>query len=239
MIVADQIRKKIDSFPAGYVFSLGDFSFEGNEEVALAKMLSRMAAKGELRKASRGRYYKPRKTIFGVLGPADEQLVRDLLVKEGKLVGYVTGTRAFAEMGFTTQISSALVIGANKYRRPLMRGGYRVTFMTQENVITEENVELLRMLDAVRLIREIPAATPDETCKMFIGLVRMLPEERRVEVRELALKYSSYVRAVVGAVLELTGTDASPLRRSLNWTSSYDLRLSEKVLPNKKEWRIK
>lgn len=238
MIVANQVREKIDSFPPGYVFSLGDFSLEGNEEVALAKMLSRMAAKGELLKASRGRYYKPRKTMFGVLGPADEQLVRDLLVKDGRLVGYVTGTRAFAEMGFTTQISSALVIGTNKYRRPLTRGGYRVTFLTQENEITEENVELLRMLDAVRLIREIPAATPDETCGVFIGLVRMMPGERRTQLGELALAYTSYVRAVVGAVLELTGTDASQLRRSLNWTSSYDLGLSVNVLPNKKEWRI-
>ena len=69
--------------------------------------------------------------------------------------------------------------------------------------------------------------------------MKMLSEKRRVELRELALKYSSYVRAVVGAVLELVGMDASQLRRSLNWTSSYNLRLSVKVLPNKKEWRIK
>lgn len=238
MVIARQIKAKIEAFPEGYVFSIADFDLEGKSENTLAKLLSRMAAKGEISRAASGKYYKPRKTIFGEIGPAYNELVKDFLTKDGVMVGYVTGTAAFSEMGLTTQITQELLIGTNKYRRPLMRNGYRVRFLTQENAITEENVELLRLLDAVRLIREIPAVTPNEACETIMGLIRMMTDEHRSKMELLALKYTNYVRALVGAMFEHLGIDAPMLRRSLNWTSSYDIPISERVLPTKRNWRI-
>ena len=205
MVVANQIKTKIDTFPEGYVFSLADFDLEGKSEIALAKLLSRMAAQGEICRATKGKYYKPRKTIFGTVGPAYNELVKDFLTKDGIMVGYVTGTAAFSEMGLTTQITQDLLIGTNTYRRPFMRNGYRVRFLTQKNIITKENVELLRLLDAVLLIREIPAVTPDEACKTIMGLIRMLTDERRSEMELLAIRYTNYVRALVGAMFEQSG----------------------------------
>lgn len=238
MTVAEQVKEKIDSFETGFVFSIDDFGLKGNQVLALAKMLSRMVAGGELKRAARGKYYKPRETMFGVIGPAYNELVKDFLTKDGRMVGYVTGTAAFSSMGITTQITSELLIGTNIYRRPMMRNGYRVRFLRQKNEITKENVDLLRLLDAVLLIREIPAVTPDEACETITGLVRMLSTEQRAELERLALAYTSYVRAVVGAILEMVGTEAPLLKLSLKWTSRYDLPLSERVLPNKKNWRI-
>ena len=52
MTVAGQIRSRIDAFPAGYVFTLSDFGLDPSNEIALAKLLSRMAASGELMKAA-------------------------------------------------------------------------------------------------------------------------------------------------------------------------------------------
>ena len=96
MIVANQIKTKIESFPEGYVFSLADFDLKGSSEIALAKLLSRMATKGEICRASKGKYYKPRNTIFGMIGPAYNELVKEFLIKDGIMVGYVTGTAAFS-----------------------------------------------------------------------------------------------------------------------------------------------
>ena len=92
MTVAGKIRLRIDAFPAGYVFTLSDFGLDPSNEVALAKLLSRMAASGELMKAAKGKYYKPRKTTFGVLKPAYEELVKDYLVKDGEVIGKSTVT---------------------------------------------------------------------------------------------------------------------------------------------------
>jgi transposase len=52
-----------------------------------------------------------------------------LLEKNGKIIGYITGVSAFASMGFTTQIASSIMIGTNRYRRPLSRGGYDISLL--------------------------------------------------------------------------------------------------------------
>lgn len=238
MRVAALVKSRIDSFPAGYVFTLSDFGLDPSNEIALAKLLSRMAASGELMKAAKGKYYKPRKTTFGVLKPAYEELVKDYLVKDGEIIGYITGTAAFSQMGLTTQISSGIMIGVNKYRRPVMRAGYQVRFLLQENPIKEEYVDLLLILDAIRLIREIPGTSPAEACRIIIDLIRSLDDNRTAELERLSLKYTNYVRAVVGATLEYLGRPTDLVRKSLNGLSSYILPIPLSVLPTKMNWKI-
>ena len=238
MTVAGQIRSRIDAFPAGYVFTLSDFGLDPSKEIALAKLLSRMAASGELMKAAKGKYYKPRRTTFGVLKPAYEELVKDYLVKDGEIIGYITGTAAFSQMGLTSQISSGIMIGVNKYRRPVMRAGYQVRFLLQENPIKEEYVDLLQILDAIKLIREIPGASPAEACRIIIDLIKSLDDNRTAELERLSLKYTSSVRAVLGAILEYLGRPIFFVRKSLNGVSSYTLPIPLSVLPTKKNWKI-
>jgi len=81
-------------------------------------------------------------------------------------------------LGLTTQIPAALQIGTNKYRRAIKRGLYNISFIVQPNKITKKNVELLRILDAIRFIKEIPAATPDEACSRLISIISQLPETK-------------------------------------------------------------
>ena len=75
MVVASEIRNKIDSFQTGYVFTMSDFDLEPSNEMALAKLLSRLAASGEIVRISKGKYYKPKKTVFGVMKPAYEEYI--------------------------------------------------------------------------------------------------------------------------------------------------------------------
>ena len=150
MVIARLIKDKLSSTPAGVVLTTRDFGVEMRYQPALVKALSRLVLQGELQKIAKGKYYIPKKTIFGKLKPADSELVKDFLEKDGKIVGYITGTTAFASMGLTTQISSSILIGTNKYRRPITRNGVKVSFLLQENTITSSNIPLLRILDALR-----------------------------------------------------------------------------------------
>ena len=238
MTVGDQIKEKLDAFPCGMVFGISDFGFEPGDDVALAKALSRMAASGELCKVSKGKYYKPKKTELGTMRPVNYEIVKDFLEKDGQLCGYITGPEAFASMGLTSQISSSIVIGTNKYRRPLQRGEYSVSFLQQDNIITVENIELLRILDAIKMIREIPAVAPDEACRSIMSIIQALPPKRQEELEILSLKYTSYVRALLGAMMECLGLPTDVVRRSLNGVTSYKLPISEAVLPNKSNWNI-
>ena len=238
MVISTQIKEVLSRTQPGVVLTISDFGVQAAYQPALVKALNRLVTSQELQKISKGKYYKPRKTIFGELKPDDCEIVKDFLEKRGKTVGYITGTAAFAAMGLTTQITSAITIGTNKYRRPLMRGAYKVTFLLQPNEITEVNIPLLRILDAIRLIREIPATTPDESVAILMKLIRNLDEDSQKKLIKLALPYTQYVRALLGAMLESIGKDAGELRETLNGVTSYKLSISEPALQSKSNWNI-
>ena len=205
MVIGEQIKQKIASFPDGVVFTISDFGFDPGNDPALAKALSRMTASGEMCKVSKGKYYKPKETMLGRMKPISSEIVKDFLEKDGEIIGYITGPQAFAAMGLTSQISSAIMIGSGKYRRPLQRGEYKISFLKQDNPITTDNVEFLRILDAIKLIREIPAVSPDAACKAITSLIQSLPPQSTGELEKLSLAYTSYVRALLGAILEYIG----------------------------------
>lgn len=238
MLIARQIKDKLSSTPAGVVLTTRDFGVEMRYQPALVKALSRLVLQGELQKIAKGKYYIPKKTIFGQLKPADSELVKDFLEQNGKIVGYITGTSAFASMGLTTQISSSILIGTNKYRRPTIRNGVKISFLLQENMITSSNIPLLRILDALRLIKEIPATSPDECVANIRKAIDALSESQKQELAELSLAYTPYVRALLGAIYENMGLETEIIRRTLNGVTNYKLPISDNVLSNKKNWNI-
>lgn len=238
MVITSQIQEVLSSTPTGVVLTTRDFGVEVRYQPALVKALSRLVLQGGLQKISKGKYYIPKKTIFGTLKPADSELVKDFLEQEGKIVGYITGTAAFASMGLTTQISSSILVGCNKYRRPITRNGVKISFLLQENSITPENIPLLRMLDALRLIKKIPATSPDECIANICNKIKELPSEKQGELAELSLRYTPYVRALLGAIYENLGLDTEKISQTLNGVTNYKLPVTNAILPNKKNWNI-
>lgn len=141
-------------------------------------------------------------------------------------------------MGLTTQISSSILIGTNKYRRPIIRNGVKVSFLLQENAITSSNIPLLRILDALRMIKEIPGTSPDECVAKICKTIEGLSQKEKQELAELSLAYTPYVRALLGAIYENMGLDTQMISSTLNGVTSYKLPISEKVLSNKRNWNI-
>ena len=241
MSVIAEIRKTIGNFPEDFMFTASDFGLKSESPAAVVKALNRMAQAGVISKVGKGKFYKPRKSQFGVLRPTAYQLAKDFIEEDGKLVGYITGYTAFRNLGLTTQISSYIQIGTNKYRRPVQREKYKITFIRQSNSITRRNKDILVILDALRFIREIPGATPDSACSRLKEIIRAMPIDQKDILARCCLKYTSYVRALCGAILEDLNCSAfllDPIRKSLNGVTEYRLPISESVLPTKKNWRI-
>jgi hypothetical protein len=214
---------------------------EVEKKDTVRKTLNRLADSGKIKKLSKGKYYKPRETEFGSLKPSVRQIVKDLLEKNGKLTGYLTGYSVYNDLYLSTQISNTLQIGVNKYRRAIKRGRYRISFVLQPNAINKNNVELLQILDCLRFIDEIPASTPDEACARLIQIIRELSPEKQKRLAKLSLKYTNYVRALCGAILEQTGAEQElldRLRKSLTGITTYKIPVSEYVLQMKIKWNI-
>lgn len=241
MLIADKVKEIVNSTPTGVILTVSDFGIKPESQQALVMYLSRLVRSGELEKVSKGKYYKPKISIFGTLGPSQSEIAKDFLVKGGTVVGYITGATAFASMGLTTQITSSLMIGTSKYRRIVKRGDTTISFLSQSNPISEENIPLLRILDAIRLFRDIPATTPDEVVVRISRIIGSLPSSEIYRLIALSEGYTSYVRAILGAILEFDGTDREKfqiVRRTLNGTTNYKLPITETALPTKRNWNI-
>lgn len=232
------ISRKIESIGSGVIFGYADLDLPKEMQRAALMTISRMVADKELRKVCKGKFYKPTISRLGEMPPMIEQLTKDLIYKDGKRIGYITGTPAFSQMGLTTQISSKIIIGAFRYHRPLKRGGYEISYTIQQNVITESSIPLLRILDALKYIKKIPATTPDNVVRTIQNLIGNLSEAERSKLINYAINYPPSVRAISGAILNSIGFNSEIIKKTLNPYTKYSLGISENTLPDKANWNI-
>ena len=240
MKTSDLVENTINRLPVGYVFTYGDFNIEVEMKNTVLKHLSRMTEQGEIIKLSKGKYYKPEKSKFGNVPLSEYQVVKDLLEKDGKTIGYITGLRAYNELGLTTQLSNTIEIGSNERFNPKQRGIFKIKFVNQKNTITSSNTSHLRILDAIKFIKTIPDSNIDSSITRLLSIFKKYSKSESRTIARLSLKYPPSTRALLGAMLEISNAtnDTNALYTSLTHISKYDIGVSEKTLPNKNKWRI-
>ena len=191
-----------------------------------------MVASGKIAKLSKGKYYKPKNTVFGNLQPDQYQVVKDLLEDDGKVTGYLTGYSIYNQLGFTTQVSNTIQIGKNEIRPSLKRGYYTIAFIKQKNTITKDNIPLLQILDSIRYIKKIPDSSIESAGKRLLAIIKDLTNENKITLVKLALKYPPAAKALLGALLDTAGNTklTEPLLKSLNPISGYKFLGLDKVL---------
>jgi len=240
MKVTDYITDKINRLPLGYIFTYDDFDLEVAQIDSVIKALGRMVKTGKIRRLSPGRFYKPRITEFGELKPEIYQVVKDLLEQDGKITGYLTGYSSFNQLGLTTQVPGQIQIGTNKVKKGMKRGMFKISFLRQANRITKENIPLLRILDTIQYIKDIPDSSVDQSCMILLTLINKENIQEKAQLASLALKYKPATRALTGAMIDMSGQKeiASILLKSLNPASIYAFNIAEAILPNKGQWNI-
>ena len=240
MKITDYISYTIDRFPKGYIFTYADFSTEVDQKQAVIKALNRMVAAGKIAKLSKGKYYKPETTPFGVLQPNQSQVVKDLLEENGKTIGYLTGYSIYNSLGLTTQLSNAIQIGKNVVRPAFKRGQYTISFIKQNNIITKEDIPFLQILDAIRYIKKIPDTTISKSSKRLSLLLKNLSDSEKSSLVRLALKYPPSARALLGTLLDSIQADgiSKPLYNSLNPITKYKLPGIKIVFPEADKWNF-
>ncbi len=237
----DIIKDTIDRFPIGFVFTSSDFPIEVNRLKAVNKVINVLVTQGKIRRLSKGRFYKPQIGKFGELQPDTYQVVKDLIGKNGKTIGYLTGYSVFNDLGLTTQIPASLRIASKKEKKSITRGIYRISFVKQENTITKENIPLFQLLDCLRFFKEIPGTMPDNACKRLLTLFKTLTPTQIATVKKLALKYNPATIAFLGAILETINADedTAALFNTLNPMTTYKMGISADILPCQRKWYIR
>lgn len=240
MKVSDYIAYMIDRLPKGYIFTYADFTTEVNKKEAVIKALNRMVNSGKIAKLSKGKYYKPENTPFGIIQPSQEQVVKDLLEDDGKVIGYLTGYSIYNQLGLTRQISNTLQIGKNEIRSTFKRVNYTISFIKQKNTITKKNIPLLQILDTIRYIKKIPDSKIETSCIRLLEILNDLSIIDKTDIIRLSLKYPSSTRALLGALLDELDENliVESLQKSLNPITKYKLTGVDKVLSQASKWNL-
>ena len=239
--MTDTIKNTINVFADGFVFTAEDFPILPDKQNTVTKVLNNMVAEGRIRRLCKGRFYKPQISKFGELPPDTYQTVKDLLEKNGKIIGYLTGYSIFNKFGLTTQVPVMLQIAVSKEKKPVTRANYRIRFIIQQNTITKANVLVLQLLDCLRFFKNIPDAMPNEICRRLLVLFKQLTQEQINTAKRLAVKYPPATIALLGAIIETNNEneDMAVLYKALNHQSSYKLDISSEILFNQKKWHIR
>ncbi len=239
MLQSKEVEEAVSLFRTDYVFTYRDLGLPPESSGNVIRKLNRMAKSGVIKRLSKGRFYKPKRTMFGDLKPTQEEIVKDLLEKEGQVVGYLTGISIFGQLGLTTQISNIIEIGVNGKKNNTRRGVFTIRFVQQANMINNSNIPLLQLLDSIKKIKHIPDSTPDISYNRIKSIVKSLDEKSIDLIIKLSMKYTPMTRAILGAIMEdLYGEEkALTLRDSLNPITIYKVGLTKKVL-NTKIFRI-
>ncbi len=120
MKTAKFVASSVERLPKGRVFTYANFVSDTKQKEAIIKALNRMVAAGLVTKLAKGKYYKPEDSAFGKLPPRQNEIVKDLMEKEGEVIGYLTGYSIYSQLGLTTQVSNTIQIGRNEVR-PLLK----------------------------------------------------------------------------------------------------------------------
>jgi len=238
MSVAEKISGKIKKMPEGNTFKYQELSIGRDEYAAATKAMERLIKNGIIKRASTGLFFKPKKTVFGLLNPDEQDLLRPYLFEGKKRIAYITGGVLYNKLGLTTQVPRNIKITSRDKRTEVTIGNMKVTSVKSYAEIDDKNYQILEILDAVKDFKTIPDINKSGAVKNLTKRLREIEDQKLL--LKLILKYPPRVRAFAGALLEWAGKEKGldSLKNSLNPLSSFKIGLNTEQLPTITNWNI-
>ena len=240
MTLAAQIREKIKKQAEGKTFGYADLGISKTDYQNAAKVLERLQKNGDIKKISKGVFYKPEQTVFGELQPDYSEQLRPYLFENGKRIAYETGPSLYNRLGLTTQMAFRIKIASQNKRISINRGALKARAVKSYTAVTDTNYELLGLLDVIKDIKRIPDCAIANAVRIVSGKFKKLEDKEIRKVIQYALFYPPRVRGLLGAILEElnTNSDTMKLKESINPLTTFELGLKEKDLSTIKNWNI-
>lgn len=241
MKVAEQIREKIKSIPYSEPFGYADLGIAPVDFYTAAKALERLQKKGTIKKISKGLFYKPEISIFGALPPNYNSILQNYMYEGNKRTGYVTGYVLYNQLSLTTQMAFTTKVATNRSRKKINIGWLKASSVKAYVEVTEENYQLLGILDAIKDIKSIPDSSVNNAIKVLIPKIKAFAKKNIESLIQYALKYPPRVRALLGVIIENIFNnefDVEPLKKSLNPSTTFKLGIKNNDLKTSQNWNI-
>lgn len=238
---AQKVRERLEDIQAGEIFGYEEFEINSGNKAAVAKALSRLAKEGKICRASKGKYYKPKRSKFGVKRPSGKEVLKLFLKDGSRTIGYVTGNALYNRLGISSQMSNVIEIATEKPRSNKEVEGYKLKFVKSSVPVTKSKIPYLQLLDVFKNVNNIPGVSPNDAFKQLTAKLISLKQAERVELVNVAKGYNPATRALLGAALEKYCGDlqnSQKLLQTLNIYSTYNFQINDRLLPNKSKWKI-
>ena len=182
---------------------LNDLSIEGLSENAVRQSVKRLVASGFLERYDNGIYYIPKHG--GLLGKSyldpSMVIIRKYVENQSNKYGYITGLSFANQLGLTTQMPAVIEIVTNREStngRMLMVGNQKVRVKKSSISVSEDNAELLQLLDAIGQAERYTELTIEETIDILITYIR----KKRFTKRQLSDVSSALTGATAKKMIE-------------------------------------
>lgn len=240
MTVMSKIKEKINGFDEGQLFTYDDIDLSSDSSFATSKSLSRLVKNGYIERFKKGVFFKPKKTRFGKLRPNESQIIDLIMSNAANSDGYLTGINIYNRLGLTTQISNEITIASSFPQKSKQIGSLKIVFVKGISPKSEEDIELLQLLDAIEDFKKIPDRNDDTFVKIISNHIVNYSKDIQSRILELSKKYKPRTRALLGAILELNDLNefSNEIKSTLNSLSKYKIGIEDKALPNKNNWSI-
>ncbi|MBN2857641.1 MAG: hypothetical protein JXN63_04495 [Candidatus Delongbacteria bacterium] len=239
MATASEIFKRIEKIEPGVLFGYEDLKLDKSEFSAAAKALQRLKNKGIIKSLSRGRFYKPVKSVFGELKPGGEEILKKIMFKEGKRIGYITGMGLYNQLRFTTQVSNIYRIAYFNRRISTKISTAKIKSAKSYVPVTENNYRCLQILDAIKDFNKILDMDRKGGLALLTDYIKKSDKNQLIRYSK---KYPPRVRAFLGAILENIGYNKKELidlKNTINPLSSFNYGYKIDLLIPIQNWNIK
>lgn len=230
----DRVRHRVET-GGERIWRLADF--RELPASAVAQTLSRLTRANLLRRLSRGVYFRPRQTIFGESLP-NAAALQELAAERAPV--FPAGLAAANLLGFTTQTPRVAVVATTATSLPRALVGDDTVVHTRRPAawahLTQEDAALLDFLRHAGRTSELSAVETAERT-----LAHLATDGRFARILRAAPTEPPRVRALLGALGELQGTDGAALqrlRRTLNPLTRFDFGAFAS-LPTATAWQAK
>jgi len=240
MNIQNQVRNQINQFEAGKLFTYSDLTLDISSQNSVSQAVNRLVKSGEIRRLTKGKFYKPQKGILGERALSDDEKLKSVLFSNNKRVGYITGIALFNRLGITTQVPSVITVAVGKGQwSKKVFNNLTIKIVPAYAEVMDENIPYLEILDIIVNIKKIPDSLPDNVIKSLKYLLKKLDNTQLKQLTTLSLKYPPSTRALLGMLLDKLGVVGytCELKTSLNPLTIYKFGLDESTYT--KKWNIR
>ena len=144
-----------ERYKCGEPIILSDICIEGMNRPNLYQQIKTLTDNGKICRYQQGIYYLPKVTRYGFMAvPSAETIATyKYVARRGRVLGFYSGFTFANMIGISTQVPRIMEIVTNNIKavvREIPIGGLRFIVRSSKIIISEANVNVLRLLDLLK-----------------------------------------------------------------------------------------